>query len=1146
MQEKATQFIDLLERKQLLAPEIVEELRRQVEEAKTRLTPELLAKLLVDNGHLTKFQATKLIAEAKEQSDPSSQADVPGGPVASTPSQDDELGFAPDPDAPSAEEESAAEVEDDAPVAAVFIDEEDGGDSPVVAVEAPEVEVGEVELGEVEVAMPVEAEPLAPTPDVFSAAPARPARSVQKKMPQVSPWESYRILGRGVVLALLLIALVVLVLYFWRGSAEDHLRRADDLYESRGYETAAGLYEEFYERWPTHEKASYAKVRSVLASLRGATELAPDPMIGLEKVLELVPGLAGEPGLPDQQSDLAGVLISLAEKFNERADNTQDTEKRKTLMKEMEKLLELINNPQFVGPTQRSQQAPTLQRIAEDRQRILREINRDEELMRALAEMDKLLEAEDTLAAYQVRAELIDRYPLLEAHPEVIRRVYRATEILKSQVQSASLAMERSDSPPPIGPRQVTALTHHRGAPVADLAGEVLFCRAGGAVYGLDGKTGAVQWRRFVGRGLEDSPLRLGKGSAVDALIWVPRAGQLMRLDGRTGQPEWYVDLDAQILQPTAESDDVFVVTTDGRVASLDAVSGQARWIRQLPQPVEVPAGAALGKPHVYVLGEHSNLYVLSRRDGACQQVVYTGHRKGSIAVPPVLLLGQLFLFENITPDNGKIRILSASDEGVGLEDAQLPIPVDGNVVLVPTIAGRRMVVHSDLGQILVLDIEPTEEKDKVVIAAKIPKNLFAPQLAWSVFDNNVLWVADKRFTRFNYQVSLGKLDRAWIKDDGDLFVDAPLKFGEWIVHVRRLRGGQGVRVAAVDAEKGDPAWETDLGVPVVWIGEGAGGVHAITSAAMLFGPSDAEVVAQASLDAGQGKPQLAMRDPVTLSGGGVVLVNGSRSNQIAVYTPGPRPSLELLLANLGTARPACPPVAVGDLIALGLNNGQFVLVDPANGAQPVAPYQPPMEPGKKVVWNRPAFLPGAETLIVSNSLQKLVRLSTEGALRPLTEADLENPFDGPLAVSGPRVFGVVASPGGDSIEAYDVISLEKQARLALTGRRAAGPFVAPGSVIVQTNTHLMAVDEECKELWKVPAPDQPLFGPPVVVGDAWVFAFRDGTLWKIGASTGRVEGTYDVLQGIAAPVVNRDGDLLLGSDEGTVVTVPMSDFEGQ
>ena len=46
----ASQFITLLESRGLLDPEIIVELNRQVEQSKGRVTPEAIAKLLVENG----------------------------------------------------------------------------------------------------------------------------------------------------------------------------------------------------------------------------------------------------------------------------------------------------------------------------------------------------------------------------------------------------------------------------------------------------------------------------------------------------------------------------------------------------------------------------------------------------------------------------------------------------------------------------------------------------------------------------------------------------------------------------------------------------------------------------------------------------------------------------------------------------------------------------------------------------------------------------------------------------------------------------------------------------------------------------------------------------------------------------------------
>jgi outer membrane protein assembly factor BamB len=58
-------FIDRLEQRGLLDKAVVEELRRKVGRAPgKKITPEAIAKYLVDKGHLTRFQATKLVSEA--------------------------------------------------------------------------------------------------------------------------------------------------------------------------------------------------------------------------------------------------------------------------------------------------------------------------------------------------------------------------------------------------------------------------------------------------------------------------------------------------------------------------------------------------------------------------------------------------------------------------------------------------------------------------------------------------------------------------------------------------------------------------------------------------------------------------------------------------------------------------------------------------------------------------------------------------------------------------------------------------------------------------------------------------------------------------------------------------------------------------
>ena len=87
----ANELIDRLERLALLDQEIIEALREQLEQGGTRVTPEAVAKLLVDNGQLTRFQATKLIGELR-----SGQYDDDAGVEVVEVAEVDELGILPE------------------------------------------------------------------------------------------------------------------------------------------------------------------------------------------------------------------------------------------------------------------------------------------------------------------------------------------------------------------------------------------------------------------------------------------------------------------------------------------------------------------------------------------------------------------------------------------------------------------------------------------------------------------------------------------------------------------------------------------------------------------------------------------------------------------------------------------------------------------------------------------------------------------------------------------------------------------------------------------------------------------------------------------------------------------------------------------
>ena len=73
----ASKVLDLAVEQGLLDAKVIAELRKQIADSKFVVTPEAIAKILVDHGHLTPFQARKLVTSALGQPEPAAATASP-------------------------------------------------------------------------------------------------------------------------------------------------------------------------------------------------------------------------------------------------------------------------------------------------------------------------------------------------------------------------------------------------------------------------------------------------------------------------------------------------------------------------------------------------------------------------------------------------------------------------------------------------------------------------------------------------------------------------------------------------------------------------------------------------------------------------------------------------------------------------------------------------------------------------------------------------------------------------------------------------------------------------------------------------------------------------------------------------------------
>ncbi len=386
------------------------------------------------------------------------------------------------------------------------------------------------------------------------------------------------------------------------------------------------------------------------------------------------------------------------------------------------------------------------------------------------------------------------------------------------------------------------------------------------------------------------------------------------------------------------------------------------RWSQQFPQPVS--AGASVGslKQATFVVGENANLYSVSKKDGKANSVLYMGHESNTVVVPPVAILGRLLVFENVGPGYSQIRVFAISDDETTLTASQDPIRLQGHVVVSPQVDGRRIVVVTNLGEISVFEIETINGKSELAKMATLVASEQRPKTSWPLLVSNDLWITASQITKYQVQASRQQLIREWVHDDEDVFLGRPIDLGDAVVHFRNVRGTNGVRITSIDKAKGEPIWETNVGVPVVGIAKAGNVFHAVTSQAALY-TLDSESLKNGRVDnstanPGRNQSQL-MFDRVAINDqGGLVAVNSERGSQTAFYNAKANDDkkLEIVRTQGDAAKPSGDPIWIEDGIVIPLDNGQLLAVNPATGATIGSPLQPTLEPGQKVSWTTPRY----------------------------------------------------------------------------------------------------------------------------------------------------------------------------------------------
>lgn len=1122
----SNKFIDLLEAENLLDPEMIEELRRQVAQSGNRLPVETLAKLLVDNEQLTKFQATRLVSQLK------SGRTAPA-PVVTAASLDEDLTIA-EPEEAQEDEDKSSQSKGKRPV---FSD--DPGEA--------ELDVGKYNRSSTDAGN--QAESIAEF--------RRPARIATKTViEKPSKWETFRTVGAVGILIAVITAFVFLFIWFSRGNAADQLEAAKAAYEHREFGKAMARYQEFASNNPTHEEVSFARARMGIAKIRDVTENSGDTFEAMEIAKKTMPEFIDEPGFNGIRGELATALVSLGERMVNKAESAKTTEERKKYVEGIKQELELINNPLYIAGTERRQNEPGINALEESRQRLLRDIQLSEDRVKAVAEMKAALEKSDVVAAYAIRQTVVRRYPQLQSDTELSELLVSATSLIQKSVKSAAEKPQAvtEEEHASIGKR--IFLSSNTGSPVQLSQNRTLFFRAKSGIYGIDAASGKVKWRRYA-EGLEQSDILNVTDGAVsgdagaDGIATESALGKITRLSGDKGTTVWSLNFGGPVFEPQLDGNVLYVTERQGRISCIDAETGAVRWSTQLPQPITCGPNAGKVRQTLFVVGENANLYSISKRDGNCSAVFYLGHEANTIHVPPVAILGRLLVFENYGPGYSQIRTLAIGEDESVLKESQDAVRLQGHVVVSPQVDGRRSVVVTNLGETSVFEVESVNGNAVLTKMASLVASEKTPRTSWPLFVNNDIWIASTQLTKLQVQASKQQIIREWVRDDGDRFLGRPVALEDAVVHVRNVRGTEGVRIAAMNKSTGEPIWETNVGVPVVGLVMQGSSLGVVTSQASLY-TIGSENMASGRVDGpsanpGRNQRQLMFNRVAVNNKGYLIAINSERGSQLAYYDPTAQVDRRLIVIASagGEAKPTGDPVWLVDGVVIPLGSGQLVAVDPATGSTIGTPIQPPLEPGHTVQWTTPALLSDGTTLMAANSDNILVKIATGKQFNKLQETTTANKLGGSLASLNDTVFVPTFGEQASYVEVYNGADLVRQNAVAIEGKIPWGLYSVGEVALAYSNLEgIVAIGPDGQKRWTTPLKNVAPVGKPQLIDNHIVIATVTGEIYQIDPQDGKITGVIKTGESISSQPLFVKTAMFVPGDDGNVLAITPVKFE--
>lgn len=979
---------------------------------------------------------------------------------------------------------------------------------------------------------------------------------VAAKKTDEEKWGSSLMLVGGGGLFVLLGVCALIVISLTHVGADKILEAANADYRDGSYAAASDKYKSYLEKYSAQPSASLVRVRVGLCRLRLAVSGNNWPA-ALETAGNVIGEISSEKDFRESHLELADILPKIA------AELTADAKKKidPKLADQAGQTLKLIDKyiPKDLQPTSKLEEIRASLAIAASA------IARGDELRKTIAAIQKAIEEKKTAEAYSACNDLLRHYPELRGDPSLKKTLL---EVSAAQLELVKLVSE--SKPATTGKvktailRSFVPIRYEVKEKAIDADGQIVPVAIDGAVYGIDAVAGRMLWRRFVGfaenpRAAAFPPTPFSPEPGSDVLVVVPARNELLRLEGNSGKIRWRCVIGEPFdAAPTFAGENILVATRTGKLFTIAAASGKSLSYIKFPQELTVAPAIDLRRSLAYLIASHTNLFIVSLDDGQCKHVAYLGHSPVSVSVAPVVVDNYLLAAVNDGVRDTELRVFAIQPNTADKKTPWLKplqqVSLGGHVQTPLLVDGRRVLITTSSGTVRVFELSVTDAKTPLREIGKTVIESDKHLMRYVAMQGGQFWIADNCLTKYDVQASRGGLAPKWVNNEGCIFLQPPAVVGRAVVSVYRKPNMPGVSVSAVDVEKSEPYWVTQLASPLACEPirmsddknkDAVGTLLAVTASGGVFqidaNQTTTSIVSEPFVSSDAYHIPQPLGRLAELPGQRLAMSSRTDGDQIGVFdAKATLPVIQWLRLPDKRAKLACSAVGFCGGLLAPCKNGQVFLLDPQSGDSLAEPFQPRLEPGEAVAWTTPTAIDDKQ-VVLSDGRAKIYRLGIEDQPKPhltsLAEAAVSTPITLPPAVFADTV---LASDTSGSFIVFKLPSLAVAKEQAIGGRCIWGPARIGENLLLATDAdQLLCFDAKGAKRWQIHMEFGPLTGAPLRFGNHLLLASRSGIVWLADTDNGKTLGNVDVGSPLGAGPVVFGQKLLVGGHDGVLHVIP-------